>query len=282
LQSAFAKLGKQVAADTGLYYFNARWYDSELERFVTEDPARDGTNWYEYCGNNPLVRIDPTGNEDYNSSITQEQYGKSFYLQRQYDWNEVQDFFKSNPEGVLHRYPETVGFIELSSKNEIVDMNEPGAELVQLIAGGKVSGLFKGLQSLFERVGNKGADVSASDTGGSLVTGVPEGGAYSKVPANGGQKHHMPADSVSPLPTSKGPVVNMSTEDHMQTASWGSSRSAKRYRAQQKGLIDSGNFMEAQKMDIDDVKSKFGNKYDEGIDQMLNYTKELKDQGVIQ
>jgi RHS repeat-associated protein len=53
--------GKQVDSDTGLYYFNARWYDSELGRFVTEDPARDGSNWYEYCRDNPLKYTDPTG-----------------------------------------------------------------------------------------------------------------------------------------------------------------------------------------------------------------------------
>jgi len=53
--------GKQIDEDTGLYYFNARWYDAELGRFVTEDPARDGTNWYEYCRNNPLIYLDPSG-----------------------------------------------------------------------------------------------------------------------------------------------------------------------------------------------------------------------------
>jgi RHS repeat-associated protein len=52
---------KQVDSDTGLYYFNARWYDAELGRFVTEDPARDGRNWYEYCGNNPLKYTDTDG-----------------------------------------------------------------------------------------------------------------------------------------------------------------------------------------------------------------------------
>jgi RHS repeat-associated protein len=55
--------GKQVDADTGLYYFNARWYDAELGRFVTEDPARDGSNWYEYCRDNPLKYTDPDGKE---------------------------------------------------------------------------------------------------------------------------------------------------------------------------------------------------------------------------
>jgi RHS repeat-associated protein len=61
--------GKQVDADTGLYYFNARWYDAELGRFVTEDPARDGSNWYEYSGNNPLKYTDPDGRESVKSWI---------------------------------------------------------------------------------------------------------------------------------------------------------------------------------------------------------------------
>lgn len=45
----------------GLYYFNARWYDASLGRFVSEDPVKDGINWYVYCVNNPLRFIDPTG-----------------------------------------------------------------------------------------------------------------------------------------------------------------------------------------------------------------------------
>jgi len=45
----------------GLYYYNARWYDPELGRFITEDPAKDGLNWYTYVRNNPLKYTDPTG-----------------------------------------------------------------------------------------------------------------------------------------------------------------------------------------------------------------------------
>ena len=55
--------GKFLDEDTGLYYFNARWYDSEIGRFATEDPARDGRNWFVYCRNNPLFNIDPDGME---------------------------------------------------------------------------------------------------------------------------------------------------------------------------------------------------------------------------
>ena len=53
--------GKDYDEDTDLYYFNARWYDAGTGRFITEDPARDGANWYIYTANNPLKFIDPTG-----------------------------------------------------------------------------------------------------------------------------------------------------------------------------------------------------------------------------
>lgn len=53
--------GKQVDNGTGLVYFNARFYDPETGRFITQDPIKDGNNWYIYCYNNPMNFIDPTG-----------------------------------------------------------------------------------------------------------------------------------------------------------------------------------------------------------------------------
>ncbi|WP_319561731.1 RHS repeat-associated core domain-containing protein [Marispirochaeta sp.] len=53
--------GKGYDDEVGLYYFNARWYDPELGRFISEDPAQDGVNWYVYVSNNPLKFVDPTG-----------------------------------------------------------------------------------------------------------------------------------------------------------------------------------------------------------------------------
>jgi len=51
--------GKDLDEDTGLYY--ARWYDAGTGRFISEDSARDGANWYSYVYNNPLKFTDPTG-----------------------------------------------------------------------------------------------------------------------------------------------------------------------------------------------------------------------------
>ena len=55
--------GETSIFNTGLYYFNARWYDPQIGRFTTEDPIRSGLNWYIYANNNPLKFVDPTGLE---------------------------------------------------------------------------------------------------------------------------------------------------------------------------------------------------------------------------
>lgn len=47
--------------------------DPVLGKFTSEDPAFDGVNWFAYCANNPINRIDITGNASQSalgSSIT--------------------------------------------------------------------------------------------------------------------------------------------------------------------------------------------------------------------
>lgn len=45
---------------TGLYYLNARYYDSDDGNFLSQDTYRGG-NLYGYCGGNPISYIDPSG-----------------------------------------------------------------------------------------------------------------------------------------------------------------------------------------------------------------------------
>jgi RHS repeat-associated protein len=63
--------GKDYDEDIGLYYFNARWYDADTARFVSEDPAQDGVSWFAYVGNNPLKYVDPTGLRQVQEAITE-------------------------------------------------------------------------------------------------------------------------------------------------------------------------------------------------------------------
>ena len=73
----------------------------------------------------------------------------------------------------------------------------------------------------------------------------------------------------------------MEKEDHRQTASCGNSREAREYRAQQQKLIEQGEFREALQMDIDDIRDKFGDKYDDAIAEMLKYVDKLEQEGKL-
>lgn len=112
-----------------------------------------------------------------------------------------------------------------------------------------------------------------------------EGGSFREVKKNSNgqieEVHHMPADSVSPIERSLGPAIKMDKEDHRQTASCGSSIEAREYQAAQREKIEKGDFRGAVQMDIDDIKEKFGNKYDKAIEQLLQYVDKLEEEGRI-
>lgn len=53
--------GKDIDPETGLTYHWNRWRSEDGSYFISEDPARDGINWYAYASENPLRFSDPTG-----------------------------------------------------------------------------------------------------------------------------------------------------------------------------------------------------------------------------
>jgi RHS repeat-associated protein len=55
--------GKPYDTATGLYNYGFRDYQSIAARFTTEDPIRDGNNWFAYVNNDPVNWIDPWGLE---------------------------------------------------------------------------------------------------------------------------------------------------------------------------------------------------------------------------
>lgn len=113
------------------------------------------------------------------------------------------------------------------------------------------------------------------------IAGEKLGGAHkdtSKPVNDGFDSHHCPAKNCykdAPISSSDGPAIKMEPADHKKTASWGSSDDAIEYRAKQQELLNQGKLNEAMQKDIDDIRSKFGNKYDNAIKEMVEYTKTL-------
>jgi RHS repeat-associated protein len=63
-----ANLGHVQDDESGLIYMRARYYEPGRGRFVSEDSNRHGSNWVNYCGDNPVNAIDQSGKEFNNIS----------------------------------------------------------------------------------------------------------------------------------------------------------------------------------------------------------------------
>ena len=70
--------GEYYDAESGYTYLRARYYDPDTGRFISEDPALDGENWYVYCDNDPVNMVDPTGmwGGDVHKAMTRKAFNK--------------------------------------------------------------------------------------------------------------------------------------------------------------------------------------------------------------
>lgn len=63
LVNSFQYTGREFDAETGIYYYRARYYDPNSGRFLSEDPLGffTGVNHFSYVSNNPGIYFDPFG-----------------------------------------------------------------------------------------------------------------------------------------------------------------------------------------------------------------------------
>jgi RHS repeat-associated protein len=89
--------GKELDSETGLYYFNARYYDPALGRFITPDDRiggaasrHDPLNLYAYALNDPTGYIDPSGHDAWSAIGTWFSQDVTNWFNR--NWQEVVQF----------------------------------------------------------------------------------------------------------------------------------------------------------------------------------------------
>ena len=77
--------GQKKDEETGLMYYNARYYNPQTGLFIQADSVDDGQNKYQYVGGNPINNTDPSGNElesptDEDLNSMQDTLQKSLYM----------------------------------------------------------------------------------------------------------------------------------------------------------------------------------------------------------
>ncbi|AGB41472.1 RHS repeat-associated core domain protein [Halobacteroides halobius DSM 5150] len=60
-QNPYGFTAQRYSNQLGTWNFAYRHYNSNSMRWITKDPVKDGTNWYQYCYSDPVNYIDPDG-----------------------------------------------------------------------------------------------------------------------------------------------------------------------------------------------------------------------------
>lgn len=116
---------------------------------------------------------------------------------------------------------------------------------------------------------------------------IKEGGTYRELfskfkgslKRNDLQIHHVPANASSSetvMSRLDGPSILMTKKDHALTASYGNSLEAQSYRARQAKYIEEGNWKKAFEMDVKDIQSQFGEKYNDALKAAEKAAREKK------
>ncbi|MFC2027117.1 RHS repeat-associated core domain-containing protein [Chloroflexota bacterium] len=127
---------------TGLYFYNARYYDATIGRFISADSIvpepfnPQSLNRYSYCLNNPLRYIDPSGHgyqedgsfiPETSSELNQFAFECSYYMQTGRYYNPV---VSSVVFGNYHVIPHIMAGVVGPIKQNSVSSPDPADEIV--------------------------------------------------------------------------------------------------------------------------------------------------------
>jgi RHS repeat-associated protein len=126
-QKRYRYTGKEKDEESGLYYMLARYYSGWLGRWTAADPAGlvDGVNLYAYCGNNPLIYVDPTGTivegvSEASAKKMQNEIRNSFYEEKERKYDKLRRLFKLNTDSTDSEKKNQMQKIDEEAFNEAI------------------------------------------------------------------------------------------------------------------------------------------------------------------
>ena len=262
--------GQYEDGETGLYYNFHRYYDPATGRYLRSDPAglSGGLNPYLYVSSSPLELIDPLGLWAIGDPLPQS----------------VVDFSAGLGDGIIAAM--TLGFVSGQDLRDAANVDGGVNPCSRAYAAGNIFGTVLGIaatagvgaEALVARAlaGTKlfrsyGGSFKAAHSSGATKSMPYRGGAFGKLDRVAGrERHHMPADSISPISRNRGPAIQMDKTDHALTSSYGSSNAAKAYRNHLASLSP----RDAMAAEIRDVRRISGTQYNQAIKEMLRYAKQ--------
>ena len=281
-QNPFRFSTKYFDFETGLVDFGMRYYDPYLARWTSRDPIGEagGLNLYGFVGNDPVNLIDSYGLQF--GVATWETWGPAAVT------GSARQGLSLLGLGVGATFAVVADlFVPRTTAEPEWDMLPPSPTGTAGEGALNLSGIIEAVNArnaYLNEIEGSGTEkqCDSSEGGGSSGNTDPDdgekdeievskktyrGGKYSDLDTDGLDRHHMPSKSSSPLEPDDGPAIQMDTADHRRTKSYGGGPNSKnqQYRNQKKELIDEGKFDDAFLMDVDDIRSKFGYKYDGAI-----------------
>ncbi len=296
----------EIKGEWNSYDYGERFYDPRRGGFFSVDPLAKKfpmLSPYQYASNNPIFYIDLDGLEG-ASWWTRFWYDPVATIMSGTTWDDVTDRVEEfnrnvNPVGIAayNGYQLTTG----------KDLNT-GQQASRVDAFGNlvIAGIFhqagvraaspSGAAALEKQMAanaavatnkpamaaNGNTEEAAAANAANATTGKPaskylggaKGGLYSKQNIlEGNHTPTMQSFEIAGFKISynKGSAFQMLYEEHQKFISSGNSKIAQAFRNKEAGLLKQGKFMEAFELTVEQVRAKYGNKYDDAIGQAREY-----------
>ncbi|MDJ0839152.1 MAG: hypothetical protein QNK37_21730 [Acidobacteriota bacterium] len=110
-----------------------------------------------------------------------------------------------------------------------------------------------------------------ASAGGRVVRGGRHRHTKKQGKKHGTESHHLVSDAISVFAYNDAPALRMDVQDHYLTASHGRrGKKGAAFRKRQERMVQNGEFDRALAYGVKDVRRKFGNKYDDAINDMYD------------